>query len=343
VQTRQETRDVRTFVLRAETPRSFRYRPGQFLTFALDIDGQRIERCYTMASSPTRPDTVSITVKRVPGGPVSNWLHDHLRPGMRLSARGPGGEFSCFGAGAASGRALLFLSGGSGITPLMSMSRAFHDLAGDVDLLFVHAARTPLDVIFADELVLMSRNLPRWRHALICEQRGEAAAYAGLLGRLNLPLLQSVAPDFMQRDVYCCGPAPMMAGVREMLRLAGYAMEHYHEESFAFEARSVAAETGEQAASPAPGTSVADFEIRFARSDRAFRCAADQTLLKAATAAGLRVPFSCAQGVCGTCRTLKVSGDVDMQHGGGLRPREVNQGWILPCCSKPLANVVLDR
>src|SRR5688572_14693673 len=73
---RQETHDVKTFLLAAPDARLFRYAPGQFITLELDIDGQTINRCYTLSSTPTRPDMVSITVKRVPGGPVSNWLHD---------------------------------------------------------------------------------------------------------------------------------------------------------------------------------------------------------------------------------------------------------------------------
>ena len=98
VQVRDETHDVRSFVLRSLQPRSFRYRPGQFITLSLDIDGERVNRCYTLCSSPTRPDTLCITVKRVPGGLVSNWLHEHMRPGRRLSATGPAGAF-CFPPG----------------------------------------------------------------------------------------------------------------------------------------------------------------------------------------------------------------------------------------------------
>ena len=93
-QVRPETHDVKTFVLEARRPQLFRYRPGQFLTFDFEIDGERINRCYTISSTPTRPHLISITTKRVPGGPVSNWLHDRLKPGMELRATGPMGEFT---------------------------------------------------------------------------------------------------------------------------------------------------------------------------------------------------------------------------------------------------------
>ena len=338
-----ETPDVRTFVLRLnDGDRSFRYRPGQFVTLALDIDGERVMRCYTLSSSPTRPGTVAITVKRVPGGRVSNWLHDHLRPGDRIAVTGPAGQF-CFPSGpvSAPARGQLYLSGGSGITPLMSMSRAWADLGLDADVRFVHAARTPQDVVFADEIALLARLLPRWRASVICESAGSTPGYSGLTGRLSLPLLRAQVPDLLEREVWCCGPAPFMAAVRAMLAEAGFDMSRYHEESFSFEAPAPTPAPAEapipDAAEPAPR-----FVITLKRGER-FECAPDETLLEAARRAGLRWPFSCSSGVCGTCRTRRLSGEVQMSQGGGLRPREVAQGWMLPCCSRPLGDLELDR
>ena len=104
--------DVKTFVFSAREPRLFRYKPGQFLTLDLPIGGQVINRCYTISSAPTRGHLISITVKRVPGGIVSNWLHDTLKPGYELRASVPLGEFTAFDHHAPK---YLFLSGGSGI------------------------------------------------------------------------------------------------------------------------------------------------------------------------------------------------------------------------------------
>jgi glycine betaine catabolism B len=330
---REETHDVKTFVLQAPAARSFRYLPGQFITLELQIDGVALNRCYTLSSAPTRPDRVSITVKRVPGGTVSNWLHDHLKAGDRLAVNGPAGRFSCFLHPA---ERYLFLSGGSGITPLMSMSRALHDLGSEADIVFVHAARTPADVLFADELALLARNLPRFRVGVICEQRGAQPAYAGMLGRLNGALLAAIAPDFLTRDVYTCGPAPFMAGVRALLAAGGYDMRRYREESFSFDSLQPRPE-------PAPAVAAGSFVVRLSRQGREFDCGSDERLLAAAQRAGLRLPFSCSSGVCGTCKTRKLAGDVEMAHGGGIRPREIEQGFILPCCSRPLSDVVLDR
>ena len=334
IQVRDETHDVKTFVLQTPSARSFRYLPGQFITLELQIGGERINRCYTLSSTPTRPDRATITVKRVPGGTVSNWLHEHLRPGSRLNVSGPSGHFSCFLHPA---ERYLFLSGGSGVTPMISMSRALHDLASDADIVFVHCARTPADVLFAEELQLLAKNMPRFRVALVCEERGAQSAYAGYTGRLNPALLANIAPDFATRDVYTCGPAPFMAGVRGMLTAAGCDMRRYREESFSFD-------TLQPEPEPVPaGVGRGSFFVKLNRLGQEFPCAGDERLLAAAQKAGLRLPFSCSSGVCGTCKTRKLSGEVEMTHGGGIRPREIEQGFILPCCSRPLSDVVLDR
>ena len=117
-----ETHDVKTFVLAAREPRRFAYKPGQFLTFELRAStGETIHRCYTISAAPTRPHAVSITVKRVPGGPVSNWLHDNLKPGV--DREGARARWASSPASTTRRDKYLFLSGGSGITPLMSMTR----------------------------------------------------------------------------------------------------------------------------------------------------------------------------------------------------------------------------
>jgi len=316
-------------------------------------------RCYTLSSSPTRPDRIAITVKRVPGGPVSNWLHDHLKVGDSVSAMGPAGEFTCFKdaggvaqpvslAGDAKAPAYLFISGGSGITPLMSMARALVDQAAEADIVFVHAARTPADVVFAEELTLLARNHPRLRLAIVCESAGNSHAYAGYTGRLDAGLLTHIAPDFAQRDVYTCGPAPFMAATRTMLGHAGHPPARYREESFSFEALAAEAAAPE-AHSTAPAASTesqgapAAFRISLSVRGDQFDCQPGQSLLAAAGAAGVRLPASCSNGLCGTCKTRKVSGEVEMAHKGGIRQREIDQGWILPCCSKPLSDVVLER
>ncbi|NRO95031.1 2Fe-2S iron-sulfur cluster binding domain-containing protein [Paraburkholderia sp. NMBU_R16] len=341
-QVREETHDVKSFFFMSREGRTFVFEPGQFVTLELEIDGETINRCYTISSAPTRPHTISITVKRVPGGKVSNWLHDNLRAGDTVRVLGPAGAFTC--ARRPSGK-YLFLSAGSGITPLMSMSRTHHELGEDRDIVFLHSARTPDDIIFARELDLIASNHRHFRTAFVCERIGQRSNWSGVTGFLTLPLLSLIAPDFMEREIFTCGPAPYMEAVRKMLADAGFDRSRYHEESFSFE-ETVAPELDAIAASPAVSDAAPvgeRFAVSFAKSRREIECPADQHVLDAARQAGVRLPSSCTQGMCGTCKVKLVSGQVDMKHNGGIRQREIDQGMVLLCCSKPLTDLVIDK
>lgn len=339
---RDETHDVKTFVLSPNNPSRFRFQPGQFLTYAFEVDGKTIHRCYTISSAPTRPDTISITVKRVVNGPVSNWLHDNLRPGGKVKALGPIGDFSCFVHPAPR---YLFLSGGSGVTPLMSMARTFHDLGEPRDVVFVHSARTSADIIFREELALMARLNPHFRFVPICETATPAAPFDGLRGRLSGEMLRVIAPDLAMREIFVCGPAPYMAAVRQILVEAGVDMARHHEESFDFavlSARERSDSAAAEAALDAP-PALRTYHIEFAKTRRAIDCPENLSVLEAARRAGMRLPSSCTKGVCGTCKSKIVSGTVNMNHAGGIRQREIDAGMALLCCSRPTSDLVVDR
>ncbi|KQT46648.1 ferredoxin [Methylobacterium sp. Leaf456] len=341
---RDETHDVKTFVLAPKEPRLFAYVPGQFLTFSFEIGGETIHRCYTISSTPTRPHAVSFTVKRVPGGPVSNWLHDTLKPGDTVRALGPMGDFSCFQHPA--GKYLL-LSGGSGVTPMMSMARTFHDLAEPCDVAFVHSARTPADIVFRSELETMARLDQKFRFHAVCEADAPDEAWSGPKGRLSLDILRDTVPDFMDREIFVCGPKPYMDAVKAMLQGAGFDMARHHQESFDFgelpEADQAAAAEAEKEFDAAPAGGVRTFRVEFAKTRRVLECPENETVLDAARKAGIRLPSSCAKGLCGTCKSKLTKGTVSMTHAGGIRQREIDAGMALLCCSKPTSDLVVER
>lgn len=332
----EETHDVKTFLFRGQQPQDFRYLPGQFLTFDFEIDGQTINRCYTISSTPTRPHLISITSKRVPGGPVSNWLHDNLKPGMEVRAVGPLGQFSTLNHPADK---YLFLAGGSGITPLMSMARAYYDLALPRNIIFAQFARTPADIVFRDELNLIAWALPNFRFLAVCEGDAPNERWGGFLGRVSEPILQQIAPDLLEREIMTCGPPPFMAAVREILQRIGFNMKHYHEESFDFADHS----RKEPIEAPEAAVAAETYNVTFSQSGCEAACGADTTVLDAAKISGVQIPYFCTQGLCGTCKSRLVSGEVDMQHQGGIRKREIDKGMFLPCCSKPLSDLVVER
>jgi ferredoxin-NADP reductase len=334
------THDVKTFVFTTPERRPFDFEAGQFITIRVEIDGELMTRCYTIASPPTRPDRLAITVKRTPDGVVSNWLHDNLEPGNWISMHAPAGAFVLPEEDAPK---YLFLSAGSGITPVLSMTRTLYDLGSEADILFVHSARTPADIIYRGELEAMARLMPNLRVVEICEGDAPTERWMGLQGRISKPVLEILAPDLNERETFICGPAGYMAAAKSLLDELDYPMEKYHEESFDFGAPEVPApaavptieqDSEEEAAS--------GFSVEFARSGRMITCRPDETLLEAAIAAGMRPMSACGQGMCGTCKVQMLAGEVDMKHNGGIRPKEIANQKVLMCCSKPLGDIQLD-
>lgn len=344
---RMETNDVCSFFFKCVEGGCFVYKPGQFITFEVPVKDETILRTYTISATPTRPHLISITVKRVPGGVISNHLHDWLQPGMTIKATPAGGVFTFLDYECRD--KFLFLSGGSGITPLMSMSRYMFDLRWDYDLVFCHSARTPDDVIFAKELTMMETSLPSFQTRLYCDKVTEGSNWQGGEGFLTAEALIKSVPDLLEREVFCCGPAPYMDNVTKILGELQYDMQHYHQESFTFD--TVTEEAPEQvdankAAGGAEDTGATDaadkFKITFNKLGKTIECAPEQTILAAGKASGLMLPFGCSQGICGTCKSKKLSGEALMFHQGGIRESEIEQGFILPCCSKPLSDIEIE-
>lgn len=333
---RDETHDVKTFTFLCADFSALSFEPGQFITLSPVICEQTVSRCYTVSSSPTRPYSFSITVKRVPGGTVANWLHDNLRPGVQLRASGPAGSFTPVGHPT---KKLLYLSAGSGVTPLMSMTRASADMAAGLDIVFVHSARTPRDIVFHDELTQLQAAMPSLKVFNICEGKGADTQWPGPVGRLDLPLLAELVPDFKEREVFTCGPQGYMEAVKAVLTQGGFDFHHYHQESF-----NIAVLEEQPLIEQAPAAEQAQslFTVTLSRSGKTFNMSQGQTVLAAAKKAGAIVPSSCSQGVCGTCKTAVLQGTVEMHHNGGIRQREIDKGLRLLCCSKPTSDLVLD-
>ncbi|MCS4503792.1 hybrid-cluster NAD(P)-dependent oxidoreductase [Arhodomonas aquaeolei] len=336
-----ETHDTRTFCFAAEQPILFFFKPGQFVTLELDIDGKTVHRPYTIASSPSIPYSFSITVKRVPGGTVSNWLHDRLQEGDEMTVHGPAGGFNCIDHPA---ERLLLLSGGVGITPLMSMARWLFDMNARVDIVFVHSARTPQDIIYRGELEYMTSRIGNFTAHLICERTVTGESWTGYRGFLDERMLSVIAPDFLDRKVFCCGPGPYMDAVRGILARAGFDHDHYHEESFdGVRSEMAHAATEDDAAQREEQWDSEDLvDVQFAASGMSIQVKPTETVHSAAARLGINIPKACGMGICGTCRVLKVSGEVEMNDNGGITEEEQEEGYILSCCSHPSSAVVVD-
>jgi glycine betaine catabolism B len=231
-----ETVDVKTFRFVSEPPVLFTYKPGQFVTLELEIDGEEVLRSYSISSTPSRPHTLEITVKRVPPaekglppGLVSNWLHDNIKVGSEVKLSGAFGKFTCFQYPR---QKLLFISGGSGITPMMGMSRWLCDTVADCDIVFVHSAKTPADIIYNQEILMMAARHPNFQPIVTITDYKSGHGWMGARGRLSPGTIKSSIPDFMERMVFVCGPAPFMEATKTMMQSLNFPTDQYHEESF---------------------------------------------------------------------------------------------------------------
>ena len=355
-----ETPETKTFRMVGTKPVLFSFEPGQFVTLNIPIDGKTVKRSYSISSSPSRPHTLEVTVKRVPGGLVSNWMCDELKLGDVLSAKGPAGKFTCFGFPE---RKLLFIGAGSGITPVMSMLRWIVDTAADVDAYLFVSARSPHDIIFRNELNWMSSRHSGIRVGITCTGRPSGSeAWTGVTGRCNGEMLKMMVPDLMERHAFMCGPEPFMDAVTDSLRSIGYPIENLHSESFGgarvvpaakVEPRdvvktdmgvSLSPEASEQGASPVEAPAdTATFQVTFAKSGVTVTTAGGADILELAEANGVdEIDYACRVGSCGQCAVKCSSGTVEMDEDCAIDDDEKAEGLIYACCSTPTSDVVID-
>mgnify|MGYP002718287535 CR=1 FL=1 len=333
VATLPEAPNVMTFCFQAPSGALFGHDPGQFITLELPVPGGTVWRTYTISSSPSRPLSISVTVKAQPLSVGTRWMLQNLKPGVRIKAFGPSGIFSFHKHPA---RKYLFISAGSGITPMMSMTTWAWDSGEASDIVFVHAARRPSDIIFRHRLEQFVNRTTNLQLHFTVEEPDTFGAWYGYRGRLSQIMLGLMAPDYLEREVFCCGPEPFMQAVRDMLVSLGFDMDHYHQESFGAPIKTEADAPVIEDTVPEEG---AKAQITFADSGVTAPCAETDTVLAVAKRSGLNIPSGCTFGLCGTCKIRKLSGEVHMVHNGGISDEDIDEGFILACCSHPLGKV----
>lgn len=318
-----ETPDARSFVLEIPSALAptFRYSAGQSCAFRAAIDGEHVVRCYSMSSSPETGDPFTVTVKRVPGGRMSNWMNDHLAAGDRIDALPPAGRFVLRDAESP----IVGFAGGSGITPLLSivksaLARTRREIA------LVYANRSADGILFAAELERLRAasggRLSLHHHLDTAGGFLDAAACAEQVG------------ERAHADFYVCGPAPYMEVVEAGLALRGVAPEQVFVERFELP----------DGAAPAEEASVTESVVfRIGRRKHSVAYRPGDTLLATARRAGLSPRFACEAGSCATCIGFLEAGTATMRVNNALEPGEVEEGWILTCQAIPTSReVVVD-
>jgi ferredoxin-NADP reductase len=310
---RRETDDSATLVIKPGWGFSFDYQPGQYVGIGLLVDGRWRWRSYSLTSTPVESAgrTISIAVKAMPEGFLSSHLVGGVTPGTVIRLAAPQGNFVMPDPAPAS---VLFLTAGSGITPVMSMLRtlARRDQIGDI--VHVHSAPTPAEVMFAGELTALASERPGYRFR-IRATRDE--------GRLDVRRIGELVPDWRDRATWACGPGDMLDGVQAVWRDAGIG-DRLHLERFAV-ARIAPKGVG--------GT------VTFQRSGKTIAADAATPLIDAGEHAGVQMPFGCRMGICQSCVVGLVEGHVrdlrtGAEHEAGTR--------IQTCVSTASGDCVLD-
>jgi ferredoxin-NADP reductase len=317
----RETADAVSLVL--DVPRHcssrFRYEAGQFLTLQVTVGGQALRRCYSMSSAPVE-DELRITVKRDPGGVVSNWLNDTACEGTEIHAAPPDGRFLLRD----NGGEIIAFAGGSGITPIMSLLRTALATSTRPLRLF-YANRSRDSVIFAGALARLAE-----QHA---DRLTVTHHFDDADGVVTPAAVDSLVAGAGDADYYICGPSAFMDTVEAAVLAAGAPRDRVHLERFT---------VAQVTAAPVDETQVATEEIviELDRRTTAVPYRSGNTLLQTARTAGLRAPSSCETGSCGTCMAQVVAGSARMLNNDALDDDEVAEGWVLTCQSLPTSRSV---
>ncbi|WP_299794024.1 hybrid-cluster NAD(P)-dependent oxidoreductase [uncultured Shewanella sp.] len=328
----QETHDVFSFRFQGTEPVKFQFKPGQFLTFKSEIDGKQVYRSYTISSSPSRPYSIVVTVKQIEGGLFSNHLVQSLDVGGTITASGPDGVFNLIDIKADK---YLFLSAGSGVTPMYSMSRWLTDTQVGADIAFLHCAKSPEDLIFRTELDTINYNNQSFKLSYILESGVEnmPESFEGATGRISADSLKKLVADYHDRTIFVCGPEPFMVGVKSLLESLDFDMQRYHQESFG--GASVTTPENVTASDGGQGS----FMLKIRDRERAME--ADQTLLEGIEAEGLPIIAACRSGVCGACKCQVLEGETESSSQMTLTADEIEQGYVLACSTKLKSDISL--
>lgn len=334
---RAETADAVAlqFAIPAELEAEFAFTPGQYLTLRADIDGEDVRRSYSICS-PLGGEALEVGVKRIEGGAFSSYAQG-LRPGDTLKVMTPQGRFMAPVGGS---HDYLLLAAGSGVTPMVSIARSVLEGEPDSTVTMLYANRTTESVMFKQALEdLKDRFLTRFLLTHVMDE--EAQEFELFNGRIDAEKLETLATrgliDPASYDaVFICGPQPMTDAATAALKEMGVAEDKIRQELFT-PAGGLPTASARQATAPEGGAKVS---VVLDGASRSFRMNEGDSLLDAATKAGLDLPYSCANGMCATCRCKLSAGEADMIQNFSLEPWETEAGFVLACQTRPVSDAI---
>jgi len=341
-----ETADAVTLVFENPDGNKVFYKPGQFLTFIFDINDKEERRCYSLCSSTTMDEEMAVTIKKVDGGIVSNYIYDKINTGDNVKVMLPMGNFTTdFDVNA--DRNIVFLAGGSGITPIMSLIKTFLKKEPNTKLNLVYANRGQESIIFAKQFDQLSIQYPEQLRIIhVLEKAPED--WHGFSGMLDEDLFGKLVNEFTSGnpksgEYFVCGPQGLMdMGITTLEKLK-VEKSNTHKESFVAAVNdSVKADTGGASGS---NDDAGEYEVtvRYMGDEHKFMVGRNDSILLTALDKGIDLPFSCQSGLCTACMGKCVSGKVELDESDSLTDKELEEGYILTCVGHPASeNVVIE-
>jgi ring-1,2-phenylacetyl-CoA epoxidase subunit PaaE len=321
----------------------FGFTQGQYLTLRKEIDGQDLRRSYSICAG-VDDGELRVGVRKVRGGVFSNWINEQLKPGDSISVMAPQGRFFVPIEPRAR-RHHVGIAGGSGITPILSIMKTVLAREPASRFTLIYGNRRLGSTMFKEEIEdLKDKYMARLvLHHVFSDEHTESAINKGLINRAKVAeFLGSIVPADTIDHAYICGPFEMNDEAEAALLAAGVAEDRIHIERFGL-AQQASGEVGAIVHQPQP-TDAAQARVTIIRDGlrREIAFSREQpSILDAASAAGLEVPFSCTSGVCGTCRAKLVEGEVRMERNFALDKKEVAAGYVLTCQAHPVSERVV--
>ena len=330
------------FRLPDELRETFRFVPGQYLTLKAEIDGEEVRRSYSICSAPDDAE-LRVGIKKVDGGRFSTFAQA-LAAGDRIEVMPPEGRFT---AEPGKVKNPLLIAAGSGITPVLSIARSLLEGDPGAEITLVYGNRTTDDIMFRETLEeLKDRFMDRFSLVFVLSREDQDVDIAN--GRIDADKLKLLAGKWLidpasHDGVYLCGPQEMTEACSAALQEMGVSQDRIRFELFTpADGGTIPPARKQEQEEKAAGDVVVETILDGAR--RSFRMNGKQSkVLDAAHAAGIELPFSCAGGMCCTCRCRVVEGKAEMDVNYSLQPWEIEAGFTLACQSRPLSEkLVLD-
>ncbi|OZI39466.1 phenylacetic acid degradation protein [Bordetella genomosp. 1] len=342
----RNTRDavVVTFDLPQALREDFAFRPGQYLTLRTELDGEEVRRSYSICSAPG-DGLLRVAIKKVDEGVFSSWANHQLQAGQTLEVMAPAGNFTVDFA-PENARHYVAFAVGSGITPVFSLVKTALSTEPDSRFTLFFGNRASSSVLFREEIEdLKNRYMERFSLVYIMSRESQDIELFN--GRLDGDKVEQLMRAWMSPDdidyAFVCGPQTMIESVVERLQARGLEKSRIKFELFGAPKGPRALRTGRDAPT-APGKGQCEVTVVQDGHSRSFTIDKNKdSVLDAALALGVELPYSCKGGVCSTCRCKVVEGEVDMDANFALEDYEVARGFVLSCQSFPVSDrLVLD-